>query len=54
MKIRRKKVQFLARKQVAKHTRISFTTKSGKTVSFKSATPITKRVRVSFLAKTKK
>ena len=50
----RKKVSFVARKQVAKPVRVKFYTRSGRKVSFPAKKKVVRPVRVEFYAKRKK
>lgn len=50
----RKKVSFVARKQVAKPVRVKFYTRSGQKVSFAAKKKAVKPVKVQFYAKRKK
>jgi len=50
----RKKVSFVARKQVAKPVRVKFYTRGGEKVAFTAKKKVVKPVKVEFYAKKKK
>jgi len=54
LKKRRKKISFIAKKQVSKPVKVEFYTKTGRKVSFKGHQKVSKPVKVEFYAKKKK
>ena len=52
--MRRKRVEFDAKKLVKKPTEVEFTTKDGEHVDFTAKKPVKEEVHVDFLAKPKK
>lgn len=51
---RRKKISFVALKQISKPVKVEFYTKEGKKISFKGHAQIIKPVKVEFYVKRKK